>query len=82
MSIEKTQVVDQIEIVENGCVQVRTSVRVIEDGKTIAQRFQRHVICPGDDYSGKDSRVQAICSAAHTADVIQTYKAAIAAQGV
>lgn len=79
MTIEKQTVVDMIEIVENGCVQVRTRTSILEDGKPISGTFNRHVVCPGDDYSGEDARVQAICAATHTADVIAAYKAAAAA---
>lgn len=82
MTIEKQTVVDMIEIVENGCVQVRTRTSIMEDGQQISGSFHRHVVCPGDNYSGEDARVQAICAATHTADVIAAYKAATAAQGV
>lgn len=82
MSLEKTVSVDKIEVVSNGCVQVRTATTITENGSVIGQSFHRHVIAPGDDYSGEDARVQSICSATHTADVIATYKAAIAALGV
>lgn len=82
MSLEKTVFVDKIEVVESGCVQVRTATVVSDDGKVIGRSFHRHVIVPGDDYNGEDARVQAICSATHTAEVIDAYKAAIAAQGV
>jgi hypothetical protein len=82
MSLTKENVVDKVEIVENGCVQVRTAIRVIENGNQIGQSFHRHVISPGDDYSGESARVQAICAATHTADVIVAYQAEIAAQGV
>ena len=82
MTIEKQVVVDKIETLENGCVQVRTATRVFDDGKLIGQSFHRHVVTPGDDYAGEDDRVQAICTATHTADVIAAYKAAQAAQGV
>jgi hypothetical protein len=80
--LEKIEIVDRIEVVENGCVQVRTRTAIIEDGKQISGVFHRHVVAPGDDYSREDARVQAICAAMHTADVIAVYKAAIAAQGV
>lgn len=76
MALEKVQIVDRIEVVENGCVQVRTKTAILEDGKQISGTFHRHVVAPGDDYSGEDARVQAICSATHTADVIAAYKAA------
>ena len=82
MSIEKITSVDLIEIIESGSVQVRTAIRIVEDGTVISQSFHRHVIAPGDDYAGEDNRVKAICSVAHTADVIAAYKAAQAAQGV
>ena len=76
MSLEKIIVVDQIEVVEVGCVQVRTATKIIDDGKEISRTFHRHVIAPGDDYSQEDSRVQAICAAVHTPDVIAAYQAA------
>lgn len=34
------------------------------------------------DLSGENAKVRAICKATHTAEVIESYKAAIAAQGV
>ena len=82
MSLEKVTSVDLIETLENGCVQVRTKTVIKEDGVEISSKFHRHVVAPGDDYSGQDTRVQAICAATHTAEVIAAYKAAIAAQGV
>lgn len=78
MALEKIAVVDSIEVLENGCVQVRTANRVVEDGVILSQTFHRHVVAPGDDYSGQEARVQAVCAAAHTSDVIDAYKAAIA----
>jgi hypothetical protein len=82
MSLEKAIIVDRIEVVENGCVQVRTKTTIKEYGVEISSKFHRHVVVPGADYSGEDTRVQGICAALHTADVIAAYKAAIAAQGV
>jgi hypothetical protein len=82
MALEKIESVDQIEVVENGCVQVRTKTAIMEDGKQISNTLHRHVIAPGDDYSGEEARVKAICAATHTNEVIETYKAAITAQGV
>ena len=78
MALEKIEIVDRIEVVENGCVQVRIKTAIIEDGKQISGNFHRHVVVPGDDYAGEDARVQAICAATHTKDVIAAYKAALA----
>ena len=80
--LEKIISVDLIEVVENGSIQVRTKTAIMEDDKQISGTFHRHVVAPGDDYSGEDARVQAICAATHTAGVIAAYKAAQAAQGV
>jgi hypothetical protein len=76
MALEKIEVVDRIEVVESGCVQVRTKTAIMEDGKEISSSFHRHVIAPGDDYSAEADRVQAICAATHTQDVIDAYVAA------
>ena len=73
--LEKVISVDLIEVVENGSVQVRTKTAIMEDGKQISGSFHRHVVAPGDDYSAEDARVQAICAATHTAEVIAAYKA-------
>jgi hypothetical protein len=74
--LEKQIVVDLIETLENGIVQVRTCTRIMEDGKPISNTFHRHVVAPGDDYSTEDAKVQAICAAVHTPEVIAAYQAA------
>jgi hypothetical protein len=76
MALKKVIVVDMIETIENGSVQVRTKTAIMEDGQQISGTYHRHVIAPGDDYSAEDSRVQAICAAVHTAEVIAAYVAA------
>ena len=82
MSFEKLVIVDRIEVVENGSVQVRTKTAIMEDGKLVSGTYHRHVIAPGDDYLNEDERVKAICHATHTDEVIEAYNAAFAAQGV
>ena len=82
MALEKVEIVDRIEVLENGCVQVRTKTAIKEDGVEISSKFHRHVVAPGDDYSAEDAKVKAIAASIHTPAVIAAYKAAIAAQGV
>ena len=79
MALEKVISVDLIEVVENGCIQVRTKTAIKEDGVEISSKFHRYVVAPGDDYSAEDAKVKAICAAMHTPQVIAAYKAA---QGV
>ena len=74
--LEKFVSVDLIEVVENGCIQVRTKTAIKEDGVEISSKFHRHVVAPGDDYSGEADRVKAICATTHTPEVIAAYQAA------
>jgi hypothetical protein len=77
--LEKKIVVDLIETLESGVVQVRTKTAILEDGKEISSKFHRHVVVPGADYSNDDAKVQAICAAVHTPEVITAYEAAVEA---
>ena len=80
MSLSKKTIVDFIEVTEGGHVQVRTATRIMEDGKVLSQSFHRHVVSPGQDYSAEDARVQAVCAAVHTPEVIAAYQAQQALQ--
>jgi len=75
MSLDKQIKIDQIEIVENGTVQVRQATIITEDGKQLSRTFHRWCITPGEDYSTQDTKVQDICRVAHTAEVIAAYQA-------
>jgi hypothetical protein len=74
--LEKIEIVDRIEVVENGSVQVRTKTAIKENGVEISSKFHRHVVAPGDDYSAEDARVQGVCAALHTAEVVEAYRLA------
>ena len=76
MALIEQTTADKIEVVENGSVQVRTANIVLKDGVELARNFHRHTITPGQDYSAEDAKVQAICAAVHTQEVIDAYLAA------
>ena len=76
MPLEKTISVDLIEIIENSCIQVRTKTAIKEDGVEISNKFHRHVVVPGADVNGENAKVQAICSAVHTPEVVEAYRLA------
>lgn len=80
MALEKVEIVDRIEVLENGCVQVREKTAIMEDGAQISATFHRHVIAPGDDYSAEEARVKAICKSVHTSSVISEYKTSLVNQ--
>jgi hypothetical protein len=80
MALTKETIVDKIEVLEQGQVQVRTATRVLEDGVALSSSFHRHVLAPGDDLSGQDAKVSAIATATWTPEVVTAYEAMIAAQ--
>ena len=85
MSLQKVQVVDSIDVTENNFVQVRTKTAIKENGVEISSAFHRHVVAPGECSQTEDAKVQAICAAVHTAEVVAAYQAEqarIAAQQV
>ena len=95
MALSKVTIVDKIEVLEKGHVQVRTATRVLEDDVELSSSFHRHVIVPqvrtgyekdvsagtwaATDVTGEDARVAAICTASWTAEVIAAYKASVLA---
>jgi hypothetical protein len=74
--LEKIEIVDRIEVLENGSIQVRTKTAIKEDGVEISSKFHRHVVVPGADVSSEDAKVQAIAASIHTPEVIASYVAA------
>jgi len=64
MSLAKETVVDKIEVLENGIIQVRSAMRVLEDGEIISQSYHRHTLAPGDDLTDEDPKVVAVANAA------------------
>jgi len=83
MALTKEIVVDKIEVLEMGQVQVRTATRVMEDGVQLSQSYHRHVLAPSTymgntwsdtDISGEDARVQAVATATWTAEVKTAYQ--------
>jgi hypothetical protein len=73
--LTENKVIDKIEVVENGILQVREATRILKDGEQIAQTFHRWSFEPGSDVSSMPANVQAIAQAAWTPEVIAAYQA-------
>ena len=91
MALTKETIVDKIEVLEMGQVQVRTATRVMEDGAVLSSSFHRHVVVPSTkiddtwadtDISGEDARVQAVANATWTSEVKTAYQEMIDAQAL
>ena len=83
MALTKETVVDKIEVLEMGQIQVRKAIRIKEDGTQLSQSYHRHVIVPSTkdsgswadtDISGEDARVQAVANATWTNSVKTAYQ--------
>ena len=91
MALTKETVVDKIEVLEMGQVQVRTATRVKEDGTVLSSSFHRNTLEPSTkasgswadtDISGEDARVQAVANATWTDSVKTAYRAMIDANSL
>lgn len=77
MALQEIIQVDQIEVIYNNSIQVRTASIIEKNGKEISKSFHRHVVCPGDSIENEDPKVQAIANAIWTEEVIAEYQASI-----
>ena len=73
MTLKEVKVIDKIEVVENGVVQVREATRILKDGEQIAQTYHRWALTPGQDLKDQPDNVVAICNAVWTQSVIDAY---------
>ena len=83
MALSKETVVNKIEVLEFGQIQIRIATRVLEDGVELSSSFHRHTLEPSiktddtwadTDISGEDARVQAIANATWTSAVKTAYQ--------
>jgi len=76
MALTEDIIVDRIEVLADGQIQVRKANRVFRDGLEISKSYQRHIVEPGMDLNNEDPRVKAVGEALHTPEVIAAFKAA------
>ena len=79
MALTEESVVDNITVLEDGQLQVRTATVIKRDGVEISRTYHRHVVAPGADLNSQDAKVKSVGNAVHTAEVIAAYQAAEAA---
>ena len=75
MALSETIEYDKIEIVgQYKAVQVRKATVVRKDGTEIARSFNRYVLHPDSDISAEPAEVSAVCNAAWTDAVKNSWK--------
>ena len=68
-------VIDKIEVLEDGQIQIRQATKVYKDGVEISKSYFRKVLEPGQDLSKEDEKVSAVASAVWTEKVVKDFKA-------
>ena len=56
MAFTKQTKIDQIEVVENGTVQVRQATIITDNGNQVSRTYHRWCISPGEDYSAQEQQ--------------------------
>lgn len=65
----------QVEVTETDHVQVRVKTTIYRDGEQVSYSLHRHVIAPGQDYSGEPKKVRRICDNTFVPTVVARYQA-------
>jgi len=65
----------QVEVLEDGQIQVREATRVYKDGKEISKTYHRHVLAPEADLTNEVKKVKDIAEVVWNEEVIAEYKA-------
>ena len=75
MALNKLTIIDKIEVLESGHIQVRRATYILEDGIRIAgPAYHRNAYSPGDDIVHEETNVQAHAQLAWTPEVIAAYR--------
>ena len=72
-NIIKEIIVDRMEILEDGQIQVRTATVIKEDGVELTRSFHRHVVEPDSDITNEDDKVKNVHNAVCTQQVKAAY---------
>jgi hypothetical protein len=74
MALTKETVVDQITITEFGTIQYREATRIMEDGVELSKTYHRTSLAPDSNPDEIPFKVQVVCNAIWTPEVIDAYK--------
>lgn len=83
MALQQTTKIDQIQINEDGIIQIRQRTDIFDDvtpSIILASNYHRDSLNPGQDISGQDSKVIAIASVIWTPTIVAEYQAKIVTQ--
>ena len=71
--LEKKVVIDLIQVLEDGQIQIRQKTSVLEDEKELSYSYHRWCKAPDDNITDQTDKVKAIAGAVWTKDVKDAY---------
>lgn len=71
--LSEQQVLDLIEIRDNGLIQVRWRNEILRDNELVTYTYHRQAFEPGADLSNEDARIIAVAQVVWTSEVIQRF---------
>lgn len=74
MALTERTIVDLVEVLSTGQLQVREANLIEKDGTVVAKNFHRYVLNPGDDVSGKEEKIQNIAAVVWTPEILQFWQ--------
>lgn len=77
MSLQQKKVIDSIDVLLNGVIQVRQKTGIYDDAEpetTIVSNYHRWTLEPAQDITDQDPKVIAIATAVWTPEVIASYQ--------
>lgn len=73
--ITKEVVIERMEVLENGAIQVRESTRIIEDGLMLSARTRRYVVLPDSPVDAEaPARLTNLRATVQTPAIVAAYK--------
>ena len=71
--LTKEKAITTFEINPDGLIILIEETKIIEDSEVISTKREHRHIIPGQDVTGEEERVQAVCLAVHTPEVVGAY---------
>lgn len=78
MALTEEAVIDKIEVLEDGALNVRTATRIYRNGVLVAETYARELLPPGAILNGKPQKVADVAGAVWKPDVVAAHQAKVA----
>ena len=74
MALIEKKIIDLIEVLSSGHIQIREANIIEKNGIILAKTFHRYVLSPGDDISDKEQKIKDIARAVWTSEVLDNFR--------